>query len=134
MARRSPVDDVVQLLGWRDVARHDRRCAALERAHLTAVAAKLDAKLDRATRATLGALSNDRYFAILRGAETYHAAYYGAAPDLAPRVARWAAVEVAAPGLETRLDGRIASASCDLYVRAADASRSKLLPWIRARI
>ena len=132
MARRSAVDELVQLFGWRDAAHHDRRCAGLERAHVTAVAAKLDAKLDRATRALLGGLANDRYFAILRGAETFHAAYYGAAGELAPRVARWIAVETAAPGGETRLDGRIASASLDRYVHARGGRvvGIELLPWI----
>jgi HEXXH motif-containing protein len=132
MARRSPVDELVQLLGWRDPAQHDRRCAALEHTYVTAVAAKLDSKLDRATRATLGTLETDRYFAILRGPETYHAAYFGAAAELAPRVQRWVAVEVAAPGGETRLDGRIGSASLDRYVHARDRRvlAVELLPWL----
>jgi HEXXH motif-containing protein len=132
MARRSPVDELVQLLSWRDPAHHDRRCAALELSHATAVAGKLDAKLDRATRALLGTLSSDRYFAILRGPETYNAVYFGLAPELAPRVARWIAVEVAGPGAETRLDGRIASASLDRYVHARDRRvlAIELLPWL----
>jgi hypothetical protein len=126
------VDDLVQLFGWRDPVQHDRCCAALERGHVTAVAGKLDSKLDRATRATLGTLADDRYFSILRGPETYHAVYFGTAADLAPRVARWVAVELAGPGAETRLDGRIGSASLDRYVHARDRRvlAVELLPWL----
>ena len=130
---KSDADDLVRLFGWCDDGYHDRRCADLDRAHVNAVAAKLDTKLDATSKATLAKLRDDRYFSLLRGPDTFHAAFYGAAPDLATSVARWVAVETAGPGLVTWLDGRHASATRDRFVYALRGriTAVELLPWIK---
>lgn len=129
---KSDADDLVRLFGWSDHELHDRCCADLDRTHVNTVATKLSAKLDPASKKLLQTLRDDRYFALLRGPDTFNATFYGPAPALGASVATWVGVEVAGPGLPTTLDGRHVSATRDRVVtaRGGRVSHVELLPWL----
>lgn len=129
---KSEADDLVRLFGWSDDELHDRCCADLDRTHVNTVATKLSAKLDPASKKLLQTLRDDRYFALLRGPDTFHATFYEPAPALGASVATWVAVEVAGQNLPTTLDGRQASATRDRLVtaRSGRVTNVELLPWL----
>jgi hypothetical protein len=115
-----PLTDLRRLFTWRSAEHHAATCAALERNHLTAVASMINGKLDAGVRAELERLPDDAYLAIMRGPDTFHAALYGPAEELAGKVARWICAERAAIGT---LGPARAAAVADGTLRAAGCHR-----------
>lgn len=118
MSREQWLHDLIALVEWRDPPHQAAQCAALERAHLVSVAARLNDNLAPGVRAELESLPDAAYMAILGGGDTYFAAHYGPAGALDQAVSRWIAVERAAVGDPTPLHGVTRSAACDRHVVA----------------
>lgn len=109
---------LLALLEWRDDAQNRSSRAALERAHLEAVAGRLNSRLPPHVLLELEALPDDAYLTLVRSPDVFHAAFHGPKHELAACLQRWIEVERARFGAATRLDGTVRAATCDRYVRA----------------
>ncbi len=109
---------LLALLEWRDDAQNRSTRAAIERAHLEAVAGRLNSRLPPHVLLELEALPDDAYLTLVRSPDVFHAAFHGPKHELAACLQRWIEVERARLGAATRLDGTVRAATCDRYVRA----------------